>query len=211
VLVSLSVGTIRIPNTNHLIARFRVIRAERDRLANLIETTGLAGLVDELFPEGDADFQGIRELALATVEDVGEGDISGFVQELNNSIAKPEVPSEVTEVRIMSLHKSKGLSSPVTFIAGCIEGLLPKQPDQGEPEAVRLASIEEQRRLFFVGITRVKAAPNLGKPGTLILSYSQNMPMAQAMGAGIPWAQNGYRASRFIREMGQAAPQPIRG
>jgi superfamily I DNA/RNA helicase len=211
VLVSLSGGTIRIANTNHLIARFRVILAERDRLANLIVESGLAGVVDDLFPEGNAAFQSIRDLALMTVEAVGVSDVSGFVQELNNSIAKPEVPSEVTEVRIMSLHKSKGLSSPVTFIAGCIEGLLPKQPDQGEPEAARLASIEEQRRLFFVGITRVKASPDLGKPGTLILSYSQNMPMAQAMGAGIPWAQNGYRASRFIREMGQAAPQPIRG
>jgi hypothetical protein len=36
-------------------------------------------------------------------------------------IAKRQFP-DVTQVRIMSLHKSKGLSSPVVIIAGCIEG-----------------------------------------------------------------------------------------
>ena len=30
----------------------------------------------------------------------------------------------------MSLHKSKGLSSPVVIIAGCVEGLLPTAPDE---------------------------------------------------------------------------------
>ena len=37
--------------------------------------------------------------------------------------------SEIQDVRIMSLHKSKGLSAPVTIIAGCVEGLLPQQPE----------------------------------------------------------------------------------
>jgi superfamily I DNA/RNA helicase len=116
----------------------------------------------------------------------------------------------------MSLHKSKGLSAPVTIIAGCVEGLLPKQPDADLSEAERVAQIEEYRRLFYVGISRVKASPQQGKPGTLILTYAQQMSLRSAMGAGISPASVSYRdarliASRFIREMGNAAPRPIAG
>ena len=32
----------------------------------------------------------------------------------------------------MSLHKSKGLSSPIVVIAGCVDGLLPAEPEQGD-------------------------------------------------------------------------------
>jgi DNA helicase II / ATP-dependent DNA helicase PcrA len=215
-LVSLSDGLTRIPHTNPLIVRFREISVELRRLQAIIEQSALQGLIDDMFPEGAQGFTEIRELSISVAAAVGVEDISGFVRELSSLISKPEIPSEVTDVRIMSLHKSKGLSSPVTFIAGCVEGLLPKQPEQNQPEAARVASIEEQRRLFFVGITCVKAAPDQGKPGTLILTYFQNMPMAQAMGAGIAPAGRNFgiaqmQASRFIREMGAAAPRPIAG
>jgi DNA helicase-2/ATP-dependent DNA helicase PcrA len=116
----------------------------------------------------------------------------------------------------MSLHKSKGLSSPVTIVAGCVEGLLPQQPEQGTPYAEAAAMVEEQRRLFFVSISRVKAMPEAGKPGTLILTYSRRMPMADAMQAKIRFARRignlaNLNASRFIRELGQHAPQPVAG
>lgn len=76
--------------------------------------------------------------------------------------------------------------------------------------------IEEQRRLFFVGIMRVKADPGNGKPGRLILTYSLEMPIANALGAGITPAQQVYgtavlQASRFIAELGPTAPPPVAG
>jgi DNA helicase II / ATP-dependent DNA helicase PcrA len=114
----------------------------------------------------------------------------------------------------MSLHKSKGLSAPVTIIAGCVEGLLPQQPDHGTPNAEAAAIIEEQRRLFFVAISRVKAVPEAGKPGTLVLTYSRRMPVADAMQANIAFVGRvgnfaRLNASRFIGELGQHAPQHI--
>ena len=51
----------------------------------------------------------------------------------------------------MSLHKSKGLSSPYVFIAGCVQGILPPLPETGTPKAVADAELEEARRLFYVG------------------------------------------------------------
>jgi superfamily I DNA/RNA helicase len=153
---------------------------------------------------------------LEIIENGVVGDIVAFLTELTSAIAKPEIPELIEDVRIMSLHKSKGLSAPVTIIAGCVEGLLPKQPDANLPPNEQLAQLEEQRRLFYVGISRVKSVPQDGKPGTLILTYSMQMSRATAMGAGIQPAQFNYgdahlHASRFIANLGPAAPPPLAG
>jgi DNA helicase-2/ATP-dependent DNA helicase PcrA len=111
----------------------------------------------------------------------------------------------------MSLHKSKGLSSPVVVIAGCVEGLLPSATDPDLTPVENQAALEEQRRLFFVGLTRVKADPLNNRPGVLVLTSSRSMSLADAMQSGIRPARVVYgrahvHASRFIQELGPAAP-----
>ncbi len=56
-------------------------------------------------------------------------------------------------VRLMTAHGSKGLEFPVVFIAGAEEGLFPYNPDQESRQAV---DIEEERRLFYVAMTRAR-------------------------------------------------------
>jgi superfamily I DNA/RNA helicase len=215
-LCAIADGQAQVAHTSALVERFRVIRAELDRLATLHADAGVLGIIDDLFPDGDDGVRDLRALSLGLLENDAEMMPEDFLTRLSDAITKPEIPSEIEDVRIMSLHKSKGLSAPVTIISGCIEGLLPKQPRDGLSAAETLAEIEEQRRLFYVGISRVKSSPAAGKPGTLILTNSRMMPLATAMGAGIAPAQVNYGdahmiASRFIREMGAAAPAPVPG
>ena len=215
-LAQLEAGDIRIPYTTALVGHFALVRDEIYRLEDLVEENELAPVIEDLFPDGDPLVRDIRALAFDTLAAVGGEDRNDFLRELTSAIAKPEIPSEIEDIRIMSLHKSKGLSAPVTIVAGCVEGLLPQQPSANLPQAMQQAGLEEQRRLFYVGISRVKASPADGKPGTLILTYSLQMPLATAMRAGISPAAVNYGdahlvASRFIQEMGQAAPAPIPG
>jgi DNA helicase-2/ATP-dependent DNA helicase PcrA len=53
-------------------------------------------------------------------------------------------------VALMSVHAAKGLEFPVVFLVGCEEGLFPHLPDGGEGD------VEEERRLFFVAVTRAR-------------------------------------------------------
>jgi len=52
-------------------------------------------------------------------------------------------------VKLLSLHAAKGLEFPYVFIAGCEEGLIP-----WEPPGEMATDLAEERRLFYVGLTR---------------------------------------------------------
>jgi superfamily I DNA/RNA helicase len=68
------------------------------------------------------------------------------------SLQKPEdhIDFHVEKVVLMTMHAAKGLEFPVIFIAGCEEGLLPLNM------AGMQSDIPEERRLFYVGMTRAK-------------------------------------------------------
>jgi len=83
------------------------------------------------------------------------------------------------EVRLMTLHGSKGLEFPHVFVAGVEEDLLPHRNSLDE------GGEAEERRLMYVGITRAQA--------TLTLSYAQNR---RRFGEAIRCAP-----SRFLEEL----------
>lgn len=209
----LASGVLNLPYTNNIVQAFTELVAELGALELLPD---IEAIVEALFPSGDNDVRDLRDLALALIDELEDCDTKELLQGLQEKISQPEIPSEIEDVRIMSLHKSKGLSAPVTIIAGCVEGLLPSQPDSSFSHLEVQRQLEEQRRLFFVGISRVKAAPADGKPGTLVITYSKEMPVAQALGSGISPASISYdianlHASRFISELGPFAPAPVAG
>ncbi|MGO8919293.1 MAG: ATP-dependent helicase [Stellaceae bacterium] len=210
-LEALAEGKIAIPYSSQLVQRFQAIQNE---LNFLEENTDITDFVNRWLRR---EFTGAGELRIlvaglmATAETPAE-----LLSQIIEAVSQPEIPPDVTEVRIMSLHKSKGLSSPIVVIAGCVDGLLPAAAEQGMSIAERQKHLEEQRRLFYVGITRVKATPSSNRPGSLLLTGSQTMTLADAMQSGIQPAGVSYgtvslHLSRFIPELGPSAPAPIAG
>ena len=208
-LVRISEGVIKVPYTNTLIARFKQIKEELDVLQ--VASTDVDQFIALWLPPSE----GTKLLAeLVAVCREGTTTIQELYEKLYDLLTRPEIPLEVSEVRIMSLHKSKGLSAAYVFIVGCIEGLMPAQPDPDLSEQEQADKLEEDRRLFYVGITRVKAEPEKGKVGYLALSYPQTMPTASALGSGITPASTRrgsaiLQPSRFLQEMRPHIPTAL--
>ncbi|NLZ59719.1 MAG: UvrD-helicase domain-containing protein [Lentisphaerae bacterium] len=82
-----------------------------------------------------------------------EGDLVDFLQDLSLVSDVDKHDPEANSIVLMTLHSSKGLEFPFIIIAGVEEGLLPHNNSIHDP-----AGFEEERRLFYVGITRAKKA-----------------------------------------------------
>jgi DNA helicase-2/ATP-dependent DNA helicase PcrA len=60
------------------------------------------------------------------------------------------------KVNLSTIHAAKGLEFPVVFIAGAEKGLIPHEKSMNEEDGGEAGSIEEERRLFYVAITRAR-------------------------------------------------------
>lgn len=152
-LASVSTGMLAIPYSSALVSRWKEFEARRKALAPLLED--LPHLVETLIPETAADLALLRELAMSSLFESGEDELQ-LLTLVRSGIAQPEVPIEASKIRIMSFHKSKGLTADVVVLAGLVEGLMPQAPDSGDPVPTQESMTAEQRRLFYVGLTRTR-------------------------------------------------------
>jgi superfamily I DNA/RNA helicase len=126
----------------------------------------------------------------------------GIRDGLLEQITQPEIPVDLDCVRVMSLHKSKGLTGKLVIILGFAEGMIPFV-SPGLTPAEETRRMQEQRRLFFVALTR---ATNY-----LVLSSAKLLRAGEAAQMGLNLPSHGLHwrrtsPSQFATQLGPSCP-----
>ncbi len=100
-------------------------------------------------PDAPGRLDNLKELVVA----LDDFETLGAFLEHVSLVMENEERSDVDKVNIMTLHGAKGLEFDTVFLPGWEEGLFPNQRSLDEGG---LASLEEERRLAYVGITRAR-------------------------------------------------------
>jgi len=100
----------------------------------------------------------------ASAPSAGKASLSVFLTRLTLRVDNEEEVAG-NKVTLSSLHSSKGLEFPVVFFIGLVEGILPhsRTTDPKVNEAI-LTDVDEERRLFYVGVTRAMNRLYLTRP-----------------------------------------------
>jgi DNA helicase-2/ATP-dependent DNA helicase PcrA len=161
-LLSLQSGALELP-VDELIEKvlersgyFEMLEAERT-----IEAQGRIENLQELVGVG-------REYT----ESAAEPSLSSFLQEISLYSDQDAIRGDGSLVTLMTLHNAKGLEFRAVFILGMEEGIFPHS------RSIEENSIEEERRLAYVGMTRAKERLTLLHATTRTLwgSRSYNLP-----------------------------------
>jgi DNA helicase-2/ATP-dependent DNA helicase PcrA len=139
---------------------FLAAALEQDTLSHfihlLIERTGLLACYEQKDAEaGTAKASNLLELINAAMPYPAGS--AGLLQFLENTLLNsPEMNDpEKGKVTLITVHNTKGLEFERVIITGLEEGVFPSFPGS-DPVDVPTEEIEEERRLFYVGITRAK-------------------------------------------------------
>jgi DNA helicase-2/ATP-dependent DNA helicase PcrA len=127
-------------------------------------------------------------------------DLDGSLKNIFRKFS-PTVEFQKSAVNIMSIHKSKGLQADHVFITGLVDGVLPNK-------IKGLDTIEAQRRLFFVGMTRAMKSLYMISQVEWDGKYVNRIDKSQFEFnyRKKKWAG---KASTFITEMKQEKQKPI--
>jgi DNA helicase-2/ATP-dependent DNA helicase PcrA len=124
-------------------------------LQGILEATGYVdALRASRDPQDEARAENVEELWAVTKEfdkNNPGGTLIDFLTEVSLVAAADELDDASGTVSLMTLHTAKGLEYDAVFITGVEEELLPHRMSAGEP-----GGPAEERRLFYVGITRAR-------------------------------------------------------
>ena len=120
-----------------------------------LKTTGYTKALElEDTKEAENRIENLEEfltVAIEFEEEMAEPTLADFLESITLSSDVDNLEDEEDSVTLMTLHSAKGLEFPCVFLVGMEEGIFPGYKSIGEPK-----ELEEERRLFYVGITRAK-------------------------------------------------------
>ena len=180
-------------SVNQFFATIQGVAAERDGLGVsgllelMLERTGyIEALEAERTVEADGRIENLQELVSVAHEfEAREGEsatLDVFLQEIALTTEREAAQEGESLVTLMTLHNAKGLEFRAVFITGMEEGVFPHS------RSIEEDGIEEERRLFYVGVTRAQEL--------LSLTHASARSL---------WGSRDYtRPSRFLDELGSS-------
>ena len=115
-------------------------------------------LKDEGTPEADMRQENIDQLIAFMTEFAQtrpDPSLEAFLEEVALMAPTDEAADDQNTITLMTLHSAKGLEFPLVYISGLEENLFPTARAIDESR-IKPTAIEEERRLFYVGVTRAQ-------------------------------------------------------
>ena len=164
-------STAKVDNFAVLIKSFQLMVKEKDAFEVATYIAKQSGILREMqidkTPEGISRYENLQELLNGINEFVNQENEKPEDQR-NTSLAyyledialltdaDKEVDDDRDHVSLMTIHQSKGLEFPYVYIVGLEENLFPSQMSM-----TSRADLEEERRLFYVALTRAEKRATL--------------------------------------------------
>jgi ATP-dependent DNA helicase UvrD/PcrA len=146
-----------------LVGRLRMQAAEAavdELLRALVDALRYGDYLRAEGPDSAERLDNVRELIASAAEtvvdeggEVGLSPLDHFLQRTTLVAAIDQLDPHADAVAMMTLHNAKGLEFPMVFVTGLEDGLFPIGRSYDEA-----GTLEEERRLFYVGITRAERA-----------------------------------------------------
>ena len=121
-----------------------------DLFDQIISDTGYRSYIDDGTDIGVERWENVMELRQLAFE-FADRDLTDFLERVALVSDQDTVPDQLTAPTLLTLHAAKGLEFSTVYIVGLDDGLLPHNRSFDDPE-----EMAEERRLFYVGITRAK-------------------------------------------------------
>lgn len=152
-----------------LIKNFQITSQKKDAYATAKQVAKESGLLKDLYEdktvEGLSRYENVQELLNAIKEYVDNPEnedksLASFLQEVSLLTSADDAKNQDADsITLMTIHAAKGLEFPQVYVVGLEEDLFPSQMMLSSRQ-----DLEEERRLFYVAITRAKQR--------LMLSYA---------------------------------------
>ncbi len=163
-------------------------------LERILEESGYFAMLDNSKEDETDRKENLHELiaiaaqftaAAAEPAAAAQSPTARFLEHVGLHASQDDLEKEEDKVTLMTLHIAKGLEYPVVYIAGLDEEMLPHSRSIHSESSQAIKAMEEERRTFYVGVTRAQDLLFLTHPG------QRNL-----------WGQLRYcEASRFLDEI----------
>lgn len=127
---------------------------KKDTATHISEVLDAVGYMKLFDPDSEEDYSRIENIKELKSVALSHPSLTAFLEQValvESEYFAGEKKAKEEGIRLMTLHQAKGLEFKAVFIVGLEEGILPHSRSVDDAH-----SLEEERRLFYVGVTRAK-------------------------------------------------------